>query len=178
MIVFWTIIGFIATLGVPLALYQLIFGYFDRPAPGARRESGLRQAEARALSIGISFGSLLLFSLPIIVWKLIGKRKMRKMLGRWADMDRINSGHTNPIPTWKVRTPAIFKDTITLIITIPQRSSTSSFHPNAYLPSYINAPVDADANYFYPYKPAPGLPRMSTIGNVPLYLDEKRNYSV
>jgi hypothetical protein len=64
---------------------------------------------------------------------------------------------------------------------------------NAYLPSgLINPPADIDANYYYPYKsepgmiPAPknvsplngfaGLPRMSVIGNVPLFTDEKRGY--
>jgi hypothetical protein len=65
----------------------------------------------------------------------------------------------------------------TLIITVPQTLSPSTFHPNAYLPSYINGPVDSDATYFYPYKPKPGLPRMSTIGNVPLYLDDKRGFN-
>lgn len=63
-----------------------------------------------------------------------------------------------------------------LTVSLPPNSSPSSFHPNAYLPSYLNGPVDADANYYYPYKAEPGLPRMSVVGNVPLYLDEKRAY--
>lgn len=50
----------------------------------------------------------------------------------------------------------------------------STFHPDAYLPSYINGPTDSDSAYFYPYsKGERGLPHMSVVGNVPLFMDEK-----
>jgi hypothetical protein len=61
-------------------------------------------------------------------------------------------------------------------ITLPAVASPTSFHVNAYLPSYINPPADANDAYYYPYKYEPGLPRMSVVGNVPFYPDEKEGY--
>ncbi len=58
-------------------------------------------------------------------------------------------------------------------------SLTTVFHPDAYLPAYINAPNDVDAIYYYPFKGQgqAGLPRMSVVGNVPLYANEKRGFA-
>lgn len=118
---------------------------------------------------------------------------MKTMLQHWTDADRISYDYKDALPTWSVRTAGIFRDkavggfsetfvlhtdfsslkTLTITLLNQSNTRTSGFHPNAYLPSYINAPVDADDNYYYPYKPEPGLPRMSTIGNVPLFMDEK-----
>jgi hypothetical protein len=63
-----------------------------------------------------------------------------------------------------------------LTLTLPPNYTPSNFHPDAYLPSYINRPADAEANYYYPYKPEPGMPRMSVVGNVPLFQDEKPKF--
>ncbi len=60
-----------------------------------------------------------------------------------------------------------------LTITLPPAPAPTAFHPDAYLPSYINGPHD-DGAYFYPYRRAePGLPHMSVIGNVPIHIHER-----
>ena len=52
----------------------------------------------------------------------------------------------------------------------------SLFHPSAYMPTFINPAVDVEANQYYPFKAGgghDGLPRISVVGNVPLYNNEK-----
>ncbi|KAF9268948.1 hypothetical protein L218DRAFT_918174 [Marasmius fiardii PR-910] len=135
-----------AFIAVPIGLQPVIFDAVLR-----RDSSGLLTAESVAK----------------------GRTHLNRMTKRWTDADRQKFGR-NAAPRWNVKTPGIFRSSIVLYVGLPSGAAPSAFHPNAYLPSYVNAPRDADADYYYPYKPEPGLPRMSVVGNVPLYLDEKR----
>ncbi|KAF9465060.1 hypothetical protein BDZ94DRAFT_1215454 [Collybia nuda] len=171
----WTVVGLMASLILPVALHKFVLSKPDRGVNPSLYS--LKEAEARSISFGIFAGLVLFFLVPMIIWKFAGNRQMKLMLQKWSDMDRINSNHKVNTPIWRVKTPRVLMDKTTLIITVPHAHSASSFHPNAYLPSYLNGPVDSESTYFYPYKPEPGLPRMSTIGNVPLYLDEKQGFN-
>ncbi|EEB90473.1 hypothetical protein MPER_11318 [Moniliophthora perniciosa FA553] len=106
-----------------------------------------------------------------------GHRHLNALAQKWTRADRIDFGQ-NVGGLWTVKSPGVFRDGIVLIIGLPADVSPTPFHPNAYLPSYINGPVDADASYYYPYKAEPGLPRMSVVGNIPLYMGEKRAFKV
>jgi len=171
----WLFVGLIATFVVPLAVYSTILSALHVTRDDRLSISAAGFAEARAITGAISIGIILLFTVPMLVWKLLGRKQVNGMLQRWANSDRATIGNNNPIPTWRVKTPGVWSDNTVLTITLPPSYSPTSFHPNAYLPSYINGPPDAD-QYFYPYKPEPGMPRMSVIGNVPLYMDEKRGF--
>jgi hypothetical protein len=135
-----------------------------------------RLAESRMVTFGLFFGVILFFFTPIAIWKFIGRKQANRLTTQWTKADTMNYGQ-NAASTWKVKTPSVFRDSTILYISLPasMKANPSSFHPNAYLPSYINGPSD---EYYYPYKAnqEPGLPRMSTIGNVPLYVDEKRGF--
>ncbi|KAK7472825.1 hypothetical protein VKT23_000932 [Stygiomarasmius scandens] len=169
----WALVGFLSMIIIPSVLYHVIYSSMH-----IRDQSGRvifdRVVEARLITMAIFVGVILLFILPVAVWKFIGYRKLKHTTDQWVKSDRMNYGQ-NAV-TWKVKTPGIFRDRLILIVKLPTSQPPSSFHPNAYLPSYIAQPTDADASYYYPYKSEPGLPRMSVVGNVPLYLDEKKGF--
>lgn len=168
----WLLLAIISAIVVPLGLQKLVYrAMISRDGNGFVISGSVVEAN---LALFASFaGILILFLVPIAVWKHIGARHLNALANKWTKSDRVNLGQ-NVASRWTVKSPRVWRDSTRLIITLPQNSAPSSFHPNAYLPSYINGPIDPDANYYYPYKSEPGLPRMSVVGNVPLYLDEKR----
>jgi len=169
----WTFVGFLTTLILPVALFQLVVVQL---LLARNHDSAGLQVEARAISFGIFVGVALFFLVPIAVWKYLGRRQVNGLLQRWSKADSARAGTSFNPPVWKVNGPGIFRDSTILTIELPSPPLPTAFTPGAYLPPYINGPSDADANYFYPYKSEPGLPRMSVVGNVPLYVDEKRGY--
>ncbi|KAJ3775068.1 hypothetical protein EV361DRAFT_877992 [Lentinula raphanica] len=170
----WIVTGILASLILPVALYNVIYDHMS-----VVNEDGsvdfARLAESRMITFALFIGVFLFFMVPIATWKFIGRQQMNRLVNQWNGVDKMNYGQ-NVASTWKVKSPGVFRDSTILTIALPPSKKPSSFHPNAYLPSYINGPIDPDANYYYPYKPEPGLPRMSVVGNVPLYVDEKRGF--
>ncbi|KAJ7346682.1 hypothetical protein DFH08DRAFT_869028 [Mycena albidolilacea] len=168
----WAVVSILAILIVPLALFRVILKamHFEDEHTVAH------VYEARGISFAIFVGMIIFFLLPIAVWKYIGQRQVNALLKVWEKTDQKGRGSI-PMSTWKVKTPGLIRSNIVLTIQLPPGAAVTSFHVNAYLPSgLINPPADIDANYYYPYKSEPGLPRMSVIGNVPLFTDEKRGY--
>jgi len=162
----WTIVGILAILIVPVAIFQVILS-----ALHFRNEPTTSHAfEARGISLAIFVAMLLFFLMPIAIWKYIGQKQVNLMLKKWKNADR------NEVSIWTVKTPGIFRSNIILNIQLPPSAAVTSFHVDAYLPSYINGPTDPGANHNYPFKSEPGLRRMSVVGNVPLFNDEKRSY--
>jgi len=175
----WFVVGFLATIIVPSVLYNTILSalHFQRNDILFSQQDADIFLKARAITGAIGVGLILLFAVPMIIWKAIGRKQVNRLLQQWARSDQALVGNSGPIPVWKVRTPGVFSDSTVLTITLPLPSSPTSFHPSAYLPSYINPPQDAGDSYFYPYRPGePGLPRMSIVGNAPPYTDEKQGY--
>ncbi|KAJ6586979.1 hypothetical protein DFH09DRAFT_1142165 [Mycena vulgaris] len=168
----WAVIAILAVIIVPAALFQVILS-----ALHYKSEPTIRHAyEARGISFAIFVVMILLFLLPLAVWKYIGRKEVNLMLKKWERADQNGRGSV-PMSAWTVSTPGVLRSNIILNIQLPPGTAVSSFHVDAYLPSYINGPSDPDANYYYPYKSAePGLPRMSVVGDVPLFTDEKRGY--
>ncbi|KAF5370650.1 hypothetical protein D9758_001992 [Tetrapyrgos nigripes] len=169
----WALMGLLSMIIVPAVVYNAIYSHFH-----VRDENGRlitdRLVEARLISMGLFIGVVLLFIIPIGIWKFIGYLKLKRMTDQWVKSDRMNFGQ-NAV-SWRVKTPSIFRDRLILIIGLPANQAPSNFNPNAYLPSYIGQPTDGNDSYYYPYKPEPGLPRMSVVGNVPLYFDEKKGF--
>lgn len=167
----WAVVAVLAMIIVPSALFQVIVS-----ALHFQGDLTVNHAyEARWITFAIFVGLMIFFLLPIAIWKYIGQKQVNSILKQWEKADKTGRGSL-PMSTWSVKGPGIIRSNIVLTIQLPPGVAVSSFHVNAYLPSFINPPVDADANYYYPYKAEPGLPRMSVVGNVPLFQDEKRGY--
>ncbi|KAJ8076541.1 hypothetical protein PM082_000964 [Marasmius tenuissimus] len=168
----WIIIAVIAFIVVPIALQPVVYNAVLRSdSNDPRFFTAQSVVEAKAILFAVFLGTLLLFAIPIVAWKLIGRKQLNDMVNRWNTADCQNFGQ-NVAPQWRVKSPGIFRDGTVVYIGLPSGVKPSTFHPNAYLPSYINSARDADADYYYPYKSEPGLPRMSVVGNVPLYHNE------
>lgn len=171
----WIITGFLSSLILPAVLYNVIYKHMNVINSDGDVDFA-RLAESRMITFALFLGVLVFFFTPLAVWKFIGRKRVNRLTAQWTKADRMNYGQ-NASSTWKVKTPTVFRDSTILSISLPANMKPTSFHPNAYLPSYINAPTDADASYYYPYKAAEvGVPRMSVVGNVPLYVDEKRAF--
>ncbi|KAJ7497341.1 hypothetical protein FB451DRAFT_227023 [Mycena latifolia] len=167
----WTVLAILAVIIVPVAIFPVVLS-----ALHFNDSTTSHVFEARGISFAIFVAILLVFLLPIVIWKYIGRKEVNLVLKKWEKVDQTSRGSA-PMSVWSVKTPGVFRSNIILNIQLPPGTAVSSFHVDAYLPSYINGPTDPDANYYYPYKSAePGLPRMSVVGNVPLFTDEKRGY--
>jgi len=170
----YAVVAILSIIIVPMVLFKVIlsamhFGNDSDPTVA-------NVYEARAISFALFVGMVIFFLVPIVVWKYIGQREVNALLKKWEKADQTGRGSV-PMSTWKVKTPGIVRSNIVLTIQLPPGVAVSAFHINAYLPSsLVNPPVDVEANYYYPYKSEPGLPRMSVVGNVPLFTDEKRGF--
>ncbi|KDQ57511.1 hypothetical protein JAAARDRAFT_35225 [Jaapia argillacea MUCL 33604] len=165
----WLLLGFISMFVVPLTLNHMIYQAIDRDGDPDINYT----LKARAIGFGIFVGIIPLFFLPIVIWKYIGARRVRTMLQDWAKEDRVLRGPTVSLPVWKVKTPGVFRPSIVLTITVPRERPPTTFHPDVYMPTYINAPLD---DYTPQMKRKPGLPHLSVIGYHPIFTprQEKR----
>jgi hypothetical protein len=171
----WTVVGILTSIILPPVLYGVIYNHMHVLNLNGTIDF-TRLAESRMITFVLFIGVVLFFFVPVAVWKFIGRKQVNRLVNQWNGADRMNYGQ-NAASAWKVKTPSLFRDSTILIVALPPSMKSSSFHPNAYLPAYINGPLDPDASYYYPYKAdQPGLPRMSVVGNVPLYVDEKRGF--
>ncbi|KAH8118917.1 hypothetical protein DFH11DRAFT_1685957 [Phellopilus nigrolimitatus] len=162
----WFMVATLVVIVFPLLLYRIVFDAIYENGP----QTPETFFEARAVSIAIFIATILLFWAPMLIWKGIGKMRVRSLLSGWERTDRMNKGPSAFIPIWMVKHPTVFKSTCIVTITTPPNAHPTLFHPNAYLPSFINPPNDAGAAYYYPYAPGQvGLPRMSTVGDLPAY---------
>ncbi|KZT28955.1 hypothetical protein NEOLEDRAFT_1128440 [Neolentinus lepideus HHB14362 ss-1] len=171
----WTLLAMLSTVIVPIIIYHVLIDrfrvQFDRFGFVENNHDADRFIEARWITFGVFVGLMLLFILPISIWKFIGQRRVNKMLAGWAKEDRVLRGTNNQLPTWKVKTPGVFRPTIQLSVTIPASHTPTSFHPDAYLPPYLSSASDMPA--FSKAADPAGFPRMSTVGTFPVTFDEK-----
>lgn len=131
----WFLVAMISTLLLPFPLYRLVFSAIfnpDRP-----KETFF---EARAAGFGIFIAVLVVFWMPLVVWKLIGSARMRAQLRQWEMYDRANASGRF-VPEWRVEMPGIFSTVGRVTITTPPSAVPTNFAPGAYLPPYINAPA-------------------------------------
>lgn len=169
----WFTIGFFSAIILPAVLYNVILQAMDRKNPQTfdafdNRDQVDLAFEARGIALGLFVGIALFFLVPIAVWKFIGQRRANAMVGRWTRQDKTERSPNGFIPTWRVQMPGIFYSRCVIHVSTPPQTLPSVFHPDAYLPSYINGPADQGDAYYYPYKGnQPGMPHMSMIGTAP-----------
>lgn len=170
----WLLMMISAAVAVPWGLSSTVWKAVMRPGQAPSKAIG-----AHMIVVALFFAVVLLFCIPIVAWKLIGRWELNKMTRDWTRYDERMQGHSGGAATWRVSAPKLLKAGLTLTISIPVTRSPSIFHKDAYLPSYINraASPENDDAYFYPYmkKEGSGLPRMSVVGNIPILFNEK-NY--
>jgi hypothetical protein len=169
----WFALGVLACIVIPAAIWRIAIDRTSAQYSGFVNVPIQFFFDLRLVTMFFFLATMLLFFAPMFVWKAIGKRTVNTMLRNWAGADRMNLGINAALPVWRVVTPGVFFDRITLSISLPQEKAPSNFHPNAYLPSFINAPVDDGGYYKHEKKLSKDL-----VGAVPLYKDEKRtNYA-
>ncbi|KAH8080255.1 hypothetical protein BXZ70DRAFT_1068434 [Cristinia sonorae] len=157
----WFLVFVAAMIGVPIAINRVAYNllpededdrkdkddkddhhFFHRPAFD-------RVWKARLIAFSAWFVITCLCYIPIIVWKMHGKKVVNKMLKKWEEEDRAMRPNTE-VPTWKMRTPGFLSNNIKLTLYVPQIPPPSSFHPASTLPPYIvNGPNDPHAAYYY-----------------------------
>ncbi|CAG7854876.1 SubName: Full=Uncharacterized protein {ECO:0000313/EMBL:CCA77732.1} [Serendipita indica DSM 11827] len=107
----------------------------------------------RAAGFGIFIGIFFLFWAPLIAWKIIGKRAIRKLENEWLVLDKATLGN-GFIPRWTITKPGIFSSRAAVRVTLPPAPAyLTAFHPNAPLPPYVNAAPMDGAQYGYTYPP-------------------------
>ncbi|KAJ7703139.1 hypothetical protein B0H17DRAFT_1041903 [Mycena rosella] len=147
----WTVVALLAIIIVPVVIFQVVLSALHFKSDPTTSHA----FEARGISFAIFVAMVLFFLLPIVIWKYIGHKEVTSMLKKWENADQNGRGSV-PMSMWSVKTPGVWRNNIILNIQLPPGTAVSPFHVNAYLPSYINGPTDAEANYYYPYKSEPG----------------------
>jgi len=101
----------------------------------------------RAVGMAVFIGTLLLVWIPLIVWKSLGKRKLKSLEAEWLTVDRATA-RGGFVPRWTITKAGIFSSTEVIRVTVPQVPIfVTSFHPQATLPAYINpAPAYSGSN--------------------------------
>lgn len=75
-----------------------------------------------------------------------GKRRVGTLLASYAALDAANPSASGFIPKWSMNTPGVFSSHTILTITTPPDAPITSFHPDAYLPTYISKAEEAQGS--------------------------------
>ncbi|KAL4243975.1 hypothetical protein ABKN59_010050 [Abortiporus biennis] len=165
----WFLIFLAAMIAVPIAMFYVAL----KVLPMTKRDKDWAKAHPVGYVIGyghyynywwhdidrvwqarlVGFGSwvaiVLLYTMPLVIWKCTGRNKVNQMLKSWGNEDRAASSASDvEVPTWRLKYIGIFSTTIKLVIHYPITEQTSSFHPATYLPTYIvNGPSSPGIYY-------------------------------
>jgi len=132
----WIFMGFLLTLVTPIVVYRLLADQLTNQSDD--ETDLLRQfAQLKLITLGIFVGILVIVWLPLILWKCLGRYRMRKLLNEWGKIDILAKNKGLFVPLWSVDLPSSLAQAITVRISIPPRMNPSTFHPEAYLPPYI-----------------------------------------
>jgi len=136
----WVITSLIATFLIPMVVFRFVDNAFHvSGSSGNSSEKSQKAFEARLISFGIFIGVAILFWTPLVIWKMVGRRRMSNLVRRWAEADVLARGPGAFVPMWWVQAPGIFDSRTVLSVTIPPPPPPpTNFNPNAYLPPYLN----------------------------------------
>jgi len=129
----WFGLALVATLVVPIVLYDVLFNTFARRLP----ENSAGIVELRAIGAGIFVGTIFVFWAPLAIWKGVTAIRIRKLTNSFAKED---AARGNPSIRWQVYAPGVFGMRGRVTISTPPPTSPSVFDPNAGLPEYIAPP--------------------------------------
>jgi len=132
----WILLGFLLTLIAPIIVYRLLASKL--PDETFNQGDFLRQfAQLKLITLGIFIGILVVVWVPLVLWKCLGRYRMRSLLNEWGKIDVLAKNKGLFVPLWSVYLPSSFAQAVTVRISIPPRLNPTTFHPEAYLPPYI-----------------------------------------
>jgi len=186
----WMLVCFGSLIALPIAMYYVALDNLPEDPEDKKKEDhehwwqvfhhGLnRYWKARLISIGTWVGLMILFFLPMHIWKNKGKKEVQAMLTKWENEDRAVRPAGAPLPTWKVKSFGVVSKNIKFAVTIPSLPPPSTFHPGYTHPSQyvVNGPSDPAASQYYQQQPptaqwgppSQGYHGSSSSGSLPLY---------
>jgi len=171
----WLTLMFISAFAVPIGLNSKIFNALNKNAGNDDFDDFGAIHQTRLISAAIFIGIVLLFFIPLGIWKSIGQARLTKLINQWQAEDARSRAPGTFVPVWKAMLSPLRPYT-RLTITTPYVQMQSYFHPAAYMPSWINGPVDPDSKDGF-HAVNQGFQKESMYGEVPLYSDYDRNSS-
>ncbi|KAI0267148.1 hypothetical protein BC834DRAFT_98920 [Gloeopeniophorella convolvens] len=154
----------IASIAVPTGVHNLILHSLEKKD----NDNFDALHQSRLISIAIAFGVAFAIYTPLIVWKSLGQARASKLVKRWEAEDARIGASGAFVPVWTVKLSSSFSYNTRLTITTPHAPMHSYFHPAAYMPSWINGPIDPSANNGFPGVQQ-GFQKPNMYGDVPLY---------
>jgi len=144
----WVFVGFLLSMLAPVLVFKLLEQAKGLNGPNnlSREEILSNLDQIRLITLGVSIGIFLIIWAPLILWKSIGRYRMRALVREWAQNDILAIRKGVFVPMWSVSLPSSYSASTIVRVTIPTRMNPSSFHPDAYLPPYI-APPQYNAGY-------------------------------
>ncbi|KAL7413129.1 hypothetical protein BDY24DRAFT_415632 [Mrakia frigida] len=150
------IVAFFCALILPWPLMSLV----DR---SMQNDTEAKFWEIKMIGLGLFFGCGLFFFAPLIGWKCLANYRLKTLLAKYKKQDSHRSFPAS-MQVWSIQTTSFTpKPTLTIIVTLPPPpGAVSTFHPDAYLPAYIqklnsrpsspetNATATADTNVYAP----------------------------
>jgi len=136
---------FILTLSllVPIATYYVILSALEKSKNVHTPDAQVWLARFSAL--GATFGVWVVLSIPMLVWKYLGKVRVAKLTQQWTKVDLVGTPSFDA-PIWRASAPGLFRDSIVLTVTVPMVTK-SNFDRNSSLPPYIAAADDPSPPY-------------------------------
>lgn len=166
----WLNLMFICALAVPIGLHNTILNAFEN---GTDDFDAIHQT--RWSSTAIFIGIVLVFLIPFGIWKSVGQAHLNKLIKQWEAEDARSRAPGTFTPVWKAKLSAALRPYTCLTITTPYVQKQSYFHPAAYMPSWINGPVDPGYNDGPHVLVDQGVQKPPAYGEVPLYGNYDRN---
>ncbi|KAH9930377.1 hypothetical protein B0H21DRAFT_761553 [Amylocystis lapponica] len=155
----WLLISFLAGLIVPIVIYFVALNALPKGKPNTDDDfwpygwdDDGRYWKARMISVATLVAIVLVTFLPMLGWKLYGKKRVNSMLQKFEVEDRAVREPGAPVPTYRISMPGIGSSALNLVITVPHKPITASFQPGVQLPPYVvNPPADPAATGAYTY---------------------------
>ncbi|KAH9041119.1 hypothetical protein EDB84DRAFT_1559732 [Lactarius hengduanensis] len=176
----WLVLMFICALAIPIGLHDTIYQGFKRNI-GEDTFGAIYQA--RWISTAILLGIVLVFLIPLGIWKSVGQARLTRLIKQWEDEDARSRAPGTFTPVWKAKLPAalsshtarLIKATLQrLTVTTPYLQTQSYFHPAAYMPSWINGPVNPGSDDGF-HAANQGFQKPTMYGELPLYGNHVRS---
>jgi len=171
----WLALMVISAIAVPAGVNSKIFNGLNNNDNLDNFDDFEPIHQTRLITTAIFIGILLVFFIPLGIWKSIGQARLAKLINQWEAEDARLRAPGTFVPVWKAKLSPLNPYT-RLTITTPFVPMQSYFHPAAYMPSWINGPVDTGSKDGF-HVGNQGFQKAAMYGEVPLYGNYDKKYS-
>jgi len=153
---------------VPITTYYVTLQSLE----GTSNDVDRRVWLARFSCFAITIATWIVLSVPMVLWKYLGKVRVTKLVDLWTRTDALSAASYGAAPVWKASAPGLFRDVVGLVVTVPVIKK-SHFDRDSYLPPYIAVGDDA----LPPYGDSKSSPWSKDpkggirYGDLPIYTD-------